>query len=220
MTGASPVERLELADWRRRVAELYADVRALASVGGSGPLAAHEHWRATREWLYREHPQSPVPAPERRAFRLRTWPYAPELRFEVVLEAPAKPAEPDEGDPAVAVPMSVGDAPDLRLAGIAVVPFGDGPRRLEVLWLRDYAGGLFLPFRDATNVAETYAAGRYLLDTAKGADLGGSLDGSRLVLDFNFAFQPSCAFDARWSCPLAPPANRLERRLDAGERLR
>ncbi len=82
-----------------------------------------------------------------------------------------------------------------------------------------YAGGLFVPFRDASNGHETYGAGRYLLDTAKSADLGpGSADGS-LILDFNFAFQPSCAFDPKWSCPLAPPENRLDLRIEAGERL-
>jgi uncharacterized protein (DUF1684 family) len=82
-----------------------------------------------------------------------------------------------------------------------------------------YAGGLFLPFRDATNGTETYGAGRYLLDTAKSADLGGGSEPGSLVLDFNFAFHPSCAFDPKWSCPLAPPENRVDVRIEAGERL-
>jgi len=82
-----------------------------------------------------------------------------------------------------------------------------------------YAGGLFLPFRDATNGTETYGAGRYLLDTAKSADLGAGDEPGSLVLDFNFAFHPSCAFDPKWSCPLAPPENRLDIRIEAGERL-
>ena len=73
-----------------------------------------------------------------------------------------------------------------------------------------YAGGLFVPFRDATNGTETYGAGRYLVDAAKSADLGGDPAAGTLVLDFNFAFQPSCAFDPRWACPLAPPENRLD----------
>ncbi len=83
-----------------------------------------------------------------------------------------------------------------------------------------YAGGLFIPFRDATNGTETYAAGRYLLDTAKGADLGGDPSRGTLIVDFNFAFQPSCAFDPRWACPLAPPESRLDVPIRAGERLR
>jgi len=56
-----------------------------------------------------------------------------------------------------------------------------------------------------------------LLDTVKGADLGGS--GDELVLDFNFAFNPSCAYDDSWACPLSPPANRLPVRVEAGELL-
>jgi uncharacterized protein (DUF1684 family) len=90
---------------------------------------------------------------------------------------------------------------------------------VALYWMAGYAGGLFLPFRDATNGAETYGAGRYLLDAAKSADLGGDAGRGSLVLDFNFAFQPSCAFDPRWACPLAPPENRLDVAIRAGERL-
>jgi uncharacterized protein (DUF1684 family) len=61
----------------------------------------------------------------------------------------------------------------------------------------------------------TYGGGRYLLDTVKGADLGGS-DG-RLVVDLNFLYAPSCAHDEAWACPLAPPGNRLEVAVTAGE---
>ena len=99
------------------------------------------------------------------------------------------------------------------------VPFPAGARRLALYWMAGYAGGLFLPFRDATTGAATYGAGRYLLDAAKSADLGGDAERGSLVLDFNFAFHPSCAFDPRWACPLAPPENRLDVALRAGERL-
>ncbi len=88
---------------------------------------------------------------------------------------------------------------------------------LEVHWLEAYGGGVFLSFGDATSGRETYGGGRYLLDTVKGADLGSA--GDRLVLDFNFAYNPSCAYDPRWVCPLAPPANRLPVAVEAGERL-
>jgi uncharacterized protein (DUF1684 family) len=88
---------------------------------------------------------------------------------------------------------------------------------LDLYWLEAYGGGLFLPFADATSGGETYGAGRYLLDTVKGADLG--MDGAQLVLDFNFAYNPSCAYDPRWVCPLTPPENRLAVPVRAGERL-
>ena len=87
---------------------------------------------------------------------------------------------------------------------------------LELYWLEAYGGGLFVPFADATSGEETYGAGRYLLDTVKGADLG--TDGDRLVLDFNLAYNPSCSYDPRWACPLSPPANRLTIPVRAGER--
>ena len=72
-------------------------------------------------------------------------------------------------------------------------------------------------FADQTSGSETYGGGRYLLDTIKGSDLGGG--GAELILDFNFAYNPSCCYDPRWSCPLAPPANRLAVPVKAGERL-
>ena len=97
--------------------------------------------------------------------------------------------------------------------GTVDLPFG----RLEVYWLAEYSGGVFLPFRDATGADETYGGGRYLLDTAKGADLGSAADGE-LILDFNFAYNPSCHYDPRWNCPLSPAANRLPVRIEAGER--
>jgi uncharacterized protein len=88
---------------------------------------------------------------------------------------------------------------------------------LELYWLEGYGGGIYLPFADATSGTTTYNGGRYLLDTVKGADLGS--DGDLLVLDFNFAYHPSCAYDPRWSCPLAPPANRLALEIRSGERI-
>jgi uncharacterized protein (DUF1684 family) len=92
-----------------------------------------------------------------------------------------------------------------------------GEIALDLFWLDAYGGGLFVPFADATSASESYGAGRYVLDTIKGADLG-TQDGL-LVLDLNFAYQPSCSYDARWTCPLAPPANRLRVAVRAGERL-
>jgi uncharacterized protein len=117
------------------------------------------------------------------------------------------------------LPMSAGGTMSFSRIGHVEVPFAEGPRRLGVYWMAGYAGGIFLPFRDATSGSETYAAGRYLLDSAKSADLGGDAVRGTLILDFNFAFQPSCAFDPKWACPLAPPENRLDIPIRAGERL-
>jgi uncharacterized protein (DUF1684 family) len=201
-------DELSLADWRRRIAELYADVRRLAAVD---PAAALTLWRQVREALYREHDQSPVPAADRAAFRAFHFETDSTLRFEV-------PIVPETRHPDADVPLSTDGAMSFRRIGWLDVPFSAGERRLALYWLAGYAGGLFLPFRDATNGYETYAAGRYLLDGAKGADLGVAADG-RLIVDFNFAYQPSCAFDPRWTCPLAPPENGLDLAIRAGERI-
>jgi uncharacterized protein (DUF1684 family) len=189
-----------LLDWRRRIADLYHEVRA-----DPEPRHAWEHWRAVRDGLISSHPQSPLGAAGRDAFRGVTYfDYDPRYRVSAGLVA----AEPIE----------------LDIAGSHVTRFAtielelDGRRlRLDCYWLQGYGGGLFLPFGDTTNGTTTYGGGRYLLDTVKGADLG--LDDGKLVLDLNFAYNPSCAYDPRWVCPLAPPANRLSIAVEAGERI-
>lgn len=211
----APAE-LWLADWRRRIAELYAEVRRLAA---DDPPVAHAYWRAERERLFRRHPQSPLPPSERGTFRARHFPYQPALRFEARLERAGLPAPGSPGGRAIELPNSGREVLAFRRIGEVTLPFADRPRQLGVFWMEGYAGGLFLPFRDATNGRQTYGAGRYLLDGAKGADLGGDPEHGALVLDFNFAYQPSCAFDPRWACPLAPPENRLDVAIRAGERL-
>lgn len=222
MSGAIGTE-LELADWRRRVARMYADVRFLYP---DDPVAAWQLWRAERDALYREHPQSPLPAAERGSFQAHYWGYDERLAFELEVRADDGPTD---GTPAggnasplglgLALPTSVGGSMAFRRIGWLDVPFHEGRRRLAVYWMEGYAGGLFIPFRDATNGAETYGAGRYLLDAAKSADLGGDPARRTLICDFNFSYQPSCAFDPQWACPLAPPENRLDVPVRAGERI-
>lgn len=218
------MDTLSLADWRRRLAELYAEVRTMA---GIDPEAACEHWRAVRERLYREHPQSPLPPEQRLGFCAAHFAYDPALRF--VLPVLANPDSAAVGTPSggsdpvalpVAIPTSGPEPAAFVRSGWLEVPFPEGTRSLTLFWLPDYAGGLFLSFRDTTGGAETYGGGRYLLDTAKGADLGADPELGTMVLDFNFAYHPSCAFDPRWVCPLTLPENRLDLPVRAGERLR
>jgi uncharacterized protein len=136
------------------------------------------------------------------------WPYDPNLRFTV----PIRPSSSRE--------YSITTAHD-EVTRITQIGWIEVPRpvdgRLAVWWLEQYGGGIFVPFRDATNANATYGAGRYVLDTAKGADLGGV--GDTLVIDFNFSYHPSCRYDEAWQCPLAPPENRLEVAVTAGEKL-
>jgi uncharacterized protein (DUF1684 family) len=199
------VDELDLLDWKRRIFALYAAVRAAAD-----PEDAWRTWRSVRDGLFRDHPQSPLPAERRAAFAgLPVFDHDPALRT-------LGEVDPVDGE-RVAIGSS-GDEP-VWFRHVATVRFalGGTPLELPLYWLEAYGGGLFLPFADATSGAETYGAGRYLLDTVKGSDLGDE-DG-RLVLDFNFAYNPSCAYDPRWACPLTPPRNRLPVPIRAGERI-
>ncbi|OLC52977.1 MAG: hypothetical protein AUH85_15395 [Chloroflexi bacterium 13_1_40CM_4_68_4] len=192
---------LELLDYRRRVMELYAEVRALRERDAG---RAHLRWRAERDLLFGRHPQSALPAQERARFRgLAYHEYDPAFAFS----AAVRPLREERYD----VPTSTGGVIPFVRFGAVDLPIG----ALEVFWLDAYGGGVFLPFRDATSGHTTYGGGRYLLDTAKGADLGSETD--RLILDFNFAYHPSCHYDPQWVCPLAPPANRLDVAIEAGE---
>jgi uncharacterized protein (DUF1684 family) len=198
----------ELLDWKRRIWHLYAEVRA-----SSDPEAAWSRWTRVRHELFHGHPQSPVPEASRRTFDGPTYfAYAPEARVLAAIES--APAERYD----IATSGEDGGSYAFTRFGLATFELGGETRALELYWLEGYGGGLFVPFRDATAGRETYGAGRYVLDTVKGADLGVAEDG-RLVLDFNFAYNPSCAYDPRWVCPLAPPPNRLDIPIRAGERM-
>jgi uncharacterized protein (DUF1684 family) len=201
-------EHLDLADWRRRMAAAYEVLRNDTRAEPARLLG----FRAAKDRLFASHPSSPVPAPARRDFRgLAYWRYAPELAFRA-------PLEPDPDAPPLDVPRS-GAGPAMPYARIGWVSFTvDGTAtRLAVYWLNEYAGGIFIPFRDGTSGSESYGGGRYLWDSGKGADLGST--GDELVIDFNYAYHPSCVYDPIWSCPLAPPENWLTIPIRAGERL-
>lgn len=195
---------LELSDWRRRVAALYAAVRAEPAAP-----AAHALWRRGRDELLREHPQSPLPlGDELRRTGLRYWPYDAGLRFELEL-APA-------ADATLQLQTGGTETTVLRRVGVVQLP-APLEGSLDVWWMEQYAGGLFLPVRDATAGDTSYGGGRYLLDTAKGADLGAGA--GRLVVDLNFLYHPSCRYNESWQCPLAPAGNTIGLSLEAGERL-
>ncbi|MEO5987109.1 MAG: DUF1684 domain-containing protein [Candidatus Limnocylindria bacterium] len=199
---------LALADWRRRVAELYAGLRADSRPGPMRAVA----FRSARDRLFGSHPSSAVPADARRDFLGLAY-----FRHDAALDLRAT-FEPDLDAPPLDVPRS-GEGPQIPIVRIGWVSFtvAGQPCRLSVFWLNEYSGGVFIPFRDATSGHATYGGGRYLWDSAKGADLGS--DGDELILDFNHAYHPSCVLDPIWSCPLAPRENWLTVPIEAGERL-
>jgi uncharacterized protein len=197
------MDELTLLDWKRRIFELYAEIRAAAD-----PAEAWRRWRAVRDALFASHPQTPLTAEARATFTgLPYFDYDPALRVVGAVE----PAPLERREIATS-----GEEP-YAFTRFARVRFAlAGEQTLDLNWLDGYGGGVFLSFADATSGHETYGACRYLLDTVKGSDLGGS--GDELVLDFNFAYNPSCAYDPRWVCPLAPPGNRLAVAIRGGER--
>jgi uncharacterized protein (DUF1684 family) len=201
----NPQEIAELLDWKRTIFDAYNRVR-----DADHPQPAWERWRRTRDELFASHPQSPLPPEHRVRFQgLSFFDYDPAFR---VLAA-VNPSEHAHYD----IATSGGTSYRFTRFGVAAFELPTGPQSLELYWLDSYGGGLFLPFRDTTSGAMTYGAGRYLLDTVKGADLGTAEGG--LILDFNFSYNPSCAYDPQWVCPLAPPPNRLKIAIEAGERV-
>jgi len=113
------------------------------------------------------------------------------------------------------MPTGADETTRLQLVGHVELP-APIEGRIAVWRLGQYAGGLFVPLRDGTAGESSYGGGRYALDTAKGADLGGT---SGLIVDLNFLYHPSCRYNDRWLCPLAPPANVVAAPVRAGERL-
>ncbi|HXD60606.1 MAG TPA: DUF1684 domain-containing protein [Lacisediminihabitans sp.] len=195
---------LEVADWRRNVFALYAAVREAAD-----PATGHELWRAGRDRLFAEHPSTPLLPDDRPGFTaLPVEPYDPAWRFELpLLDAQSARLDVETGTDGV-VPF--------ERIGLVSVP---GVGTLDVWRLTSYAGGIFVPVKDALagQRGGTYGGGRYLLDTVKGADLGPGRHPESLVLDFNFSYNPSCAYDPAWACPLAPVGNTVAVEIPVGE---
>jgi uncharacterized protein (DUF1684 family) len=195
---------LDLVDWRRRVGDLYR-------ISGPDALA---RFRRQRDELFRTHPQSPIEAAERGSFTgLHYFPADPAYRVSARLE-------PADGAELVIETGGEDGAVRYRRAAVLSFSLSGEPCRLTVLSLVQYAGGLFVPFRDTTSGHETYGGGRYLFDTAKDTDglvleiRPGSPD---VILDFNYTYNASCAYSPRWACSLAPPENHLRLPIPAGE---
>jgi uncharacterized protein len=195
---------LDLVDWRRRVGDLYR-IR--------GTDAMHD-FRRGRDDLFKTHPQSPIEPEERAAFKGLGY-FAPDETYRVR-------AQVEEGDDSELLIDTGGDdgAVKYRRAATLVFQLGGQECRLTVLSLVQYAGGLFVPFRDTTSGHESYGGGRYLFDTAKDTDglvLEITAGSPEVTIDFNYAYNASCAYSPRWACPLAPPENHLKVPVRAGE---
>lgn len=159
--------------------------------------------RANKDTFFKRHPQSPIPPETREDFDgLDYYPPTPALRLELELQ----PADTVEQ-----LTMQTTTDSEQTFDRIGHVSFEvDGqPATLAVYRPAD-GGDLFIPFRDATSGDETYGAGRYLEPHP--------LDDNMLLVDFNTAYNPFCAYDDAYSCPLPPIENWLDVPIRAGEK--
>ena len=197
---------LDLLDYRRRVHEMYRNIRVES--GGEATCAT---FRQAKDVLFRTHPQSALDGEQQTTFEgLRYYDYDPAYRVVATVDRQVEVE-------VITIELEGDGRFSYRRFGEVRFTLPTGTGRLSLFWINGYGGGVFLPFGDATNRDTTYGAGRYLYDTIKGADLGTSMD--EMVLDFNYAYNPSCVYNARWVCPLAPRENRLPFPIPVGEKV-
>lgn len=162
-------------------------------------------FRARRDTYYGTDLSSPLTDEQRQGFTgLRYYEERPDLVFEL----PVDDSGEDVGEH-LEMPTSDGSAKHFVRAGRVRFEIDGKPVTLSVF--KDVERGrYFLPFRDGTSGKETYGAGRYLDPKARP-------DGT-LVVDFNYAYNPYCAYGEGWSCPIPPLENFAKASIEAGER--
>jgi uncharacterized protein (DUF1684 family) len=156
--------------------------------------------RREKDHYFGHEHDSPLTVEQRAHFEgLRYFTEEASLRYTVTVD-------PEGGRAVEEVEMSDGSSDHLRRAG--TVRFAVGGERVALIAFAQ-GDGLFIPFRDSTSGTETYGAGRYV----EAEPLG---DG-RFELDFNRAYNPYCAYNDTWRCPLPPRENWLPVPIKAGE---
>lgn len=162
-----------------------------------------ERFRQHKDQFFKEDPHSPLEPEQQDEFEgLNYYPENPDLCFDLEIE---RFDEQDE----VQMQTSTGDVATYKRWGKITFPVGDEQASLTV-YAAVGGGGFFLPFMDATNGDGTYEAGRYL-------EIDPRPDGS-FEVDFNLAYNPYCAYNPNWSCPIPPRENRLSVPIEAGEK--
>jgi uncharacterized protein (DUF1684 family) len=204
---------LDLYDYRCRVAEMYR-ARRKATLDRDDAATVLQRFRESKNQLFAKHSQSALDQEQKQQFQgLRYFPYNPAMCVEADIESDVEPL-------LVSVAMNAEETMTMTTVGRLHFVLEGVKVALSLYWLNIYGGGLFLPFRDTTSPAVSYGGGRYLFDTIKGSDylsVTGSSRDERILLDFNYAYNPSCAYNDRWVCPLAPVENRLKVPIRAGE---
>ena len=158
-----------------------------------------QHRRTKDEFFARDH-DSPLDDGQRRKFTgLRYFDPDPALRFEATLERPQSTEYED-------IQTSDGQVQHLPRAGTLRFELGGQPVALAAY---DQGHELFIPFRDATSGEQTYGSGRYVE--------AHHLSGDTFEVDVNTAYNPYCAYNENWSCPVPPRENWLDLPIRAGE---
>jgi uncharacterized protein (DUF1684 family) len=206
-------EYLDLYDYRCRVTDMYRE-RTRNTLAGEDAATALQRFREARNELFAKHSQSALDVEQKRKFRgLNYFTYNPAMCIEAEIDTNVEPEQ-------LSVAMNAEETMTMTTVGRLHFTLEDVRVALSLYWLNIYGGGLFLPFRDITSPAESYGGGRYLFDTIKGSDFQATRGASgieKILLDFNYAYNPSCAYNDRWVCPLAPFENRLQVPIRAGE---
>ena len=167
-------------------------------------MSANElkRFRAEKDRVFAKDPHSPLTAEQRRTFAgLAYYEEDPRLVIRGTVDRNVEPGE-------VRMATSAGDEQVYQRYGVVRFRI-DGDAAQVVLYASDDSDELFIPFRDATSGRETYGAGRYLEVHAHGGEV---------TIDFNYAYNPNCAYDPAWSCPLPPAENWLKVPIRAGEK--
>ncbi len=166
-------------------------------------------FRAELDDFMEFHPQSPLSDEQREAFEgLSYYAYDPALVFDLTAERLG------DDEPSVQMETSTGDQRLYRRWGVLRFEV-DGEEAALTVYSEPDGHGFFAPFRDATSGDETYGAGRYLDDQRPGLKRTGE---DTFQLDFNFAYNPYCAYSPHYSCPLPPRDNWLKVPIWAGEK--
>jgi len=160
-----------------------------------------EEFRQMKDEFFAQDPRSPLTAEQRRDFKgLKYFPENPALRMEVDVE------RFEEQQP-IEMLTSTGDLQ--RYARYGRFHFDvDGQETALTIYASQH--GYFLPFVDSLADEETYGAGRYLEPEP--------LESGKFLVDFNLAYNPYCAYNELWSCPIPPAENRLKVPIRAGEK--
>src|SRR5438067_2183217 len=195
---------LDLNDYRTQVTEIYR-TRRQATLEGEDAAAVLQRFREARDELFAKHSQSALDVEQKQKFQgLRYFPYNPAMCAEADIDRDVEPLQ-------LSVAMNAEETMNMTTVGRLYFTLEDVRVALSLYWLNIYGGGLFMPFRDTTSPAESYGGGRYLFDTIKGSDFLATYGASgieQIILDFNYAYNPSCAYNDGWVCPLAPIENR------------